>query len=241
MYTIEWQKRGLPHVHLLVWLVNKIRPNQIDSVISAELPVKEEDPVLFKIVNKHMVHGPCGALNRNSPLHDRVPTIVHLAVHLENGQRVYFTEKNIQDVVNNPRDTTLTALFKLCAQDDFAKTLKYGRVPSDTWNQSSKTDETNGRKQGTAVDGFPGVKKTDALGRVYVIHPNNSECFRLRMLLHVVKGPTSFAHLRTVQGIIYNTYKTACKEMGLLEDDSHWKNTLSEAAIFSSAQVKSVK
>ncbi|GBP07784.1 hypothetical protein EVAR_73192_1 [Eumeta japonica] len=58
MYTIEWQKRGLPHVHLLVWLVNKIRPNQMDSAISAELPVKEEDPVLFEIVKKHMVHGP---------------------------------------------------------------------------------------------------------------------------------------------------------------------------------------
>lgn len=39
-------------------------------------------------------------------------TIVHLAVHLENGQRVYFTENNIQEVVNNPRDTTLTAFFK---------------------------------------------------------------------------------------------------------------------------------
>jgi len=61
MYTIEWQKRGLPHIHLLVWLVNKIRPNQIDSVILAELPVKEENyPVLFEIVKKHIVQGPCG-------------------------------------------------------------------------------------------------------------------------------------------------------------------------------------
>jgi len=38
MYTIEWQKRGLPHVHLLVWLQDKVRPNDIDTVISAELP-----------------------------------------------------------------------------------------------------------------------------------------------------------------------------------------------------------
>uniref|UniRef100_A0A0L8G0H6 Helitron helicase-like domain-containing protein n=1 Tax=Octopus bimaculoides TaxID=37653 RepID=A0A0L8G0H6_OCTBM len=24
MYTIEWQKRGLPHVHILLWLQNKL-------------------------------------------------------------------------------------------------------------------------------------------------------------------------------------------------------------------------
>ncbi|GBP39032.1 ATP-dependent DNA helicase pif1 [Eumeta japonica] len=77
--------------------------------------------------------------------------------------------------------------------------------------------------------------KTDALGRVYTIHPNNSECFYLRMLLHIVKGPTTFARLRTVQGVVYNTYQAACKTMGLLEDDSHWENTLSEAAVCSSA------
>lgn len=55
------------------------------------------------------------------------------------------------------------------------------------------------------------------------------------MLLHIIKGPTSFEHLRTVQGVVYNTYQAACKAMGLLEDDSHWENTLSEAAVCSSA------
>ncbi|CAH2107330.1 unnamed protein product [Euphydryas editha] len=55
------------------------------------------------------------------------------------------------------------------------------------------------------------------------------------MLLHIVKDPTSFVHLRTVQGVIYNTYQTACRAMGLLEKDYHWKNTLSEAAFCSSA------
>jgi len=55
--------------------------------------------------------------------HGRPATILHLAVHLENGPRVYFTENNIQEVINNPRDTTLTAFFKLCSQEDFSKTL----------------------------------------------------------------------------------------------------------------------
>lgn len=67
MYSIEWQKRGLPHAHILIWLKDKIVPNQIDTIISAELPDPQIDPRLFEIVEKNMIHGPCGSLNRNSP------------------------------------------------------------------------------------------------------------------------------------------------------------------------------
>ncbi|GFR24591.1 hypothetical protein TNCT_109331 [Trichonephila clavata] len=33
-------------MHLLVWLHTKIRLLQVDSIISAEIPDKEEDPIL---------------------------------------------------------------------------------------------------------------------------------------------------------------------------------------------------
>ena len=88
----------------------------------------------------------------------------------------------------------LTAFFKLYSEDDFARTLAYDKVPGGTtWNQVTK--------QETVVERYPDVGKTVALGRVYVAHPNNSDCFHLRILLHVVKGPTSFISLRTFQGI----------------------------------------
>jgi hypothetical protein len=48
------------------------------------------------------------------PIHARYPTVVHLAVHLKNGQRVYFTEDNVHERVNEPRRTVLTAFFSLC-------------------------------------------------------------------------------------------------------------------------------
>ncbi|KAG5883854.1 hypothetical protein JTB14_034824 [Gonioctena quinquepunctata] len=67
MYSIEWQKRGLPHVHLLLWLTEKLCPNQIDEVISAEIPNPERDRKLYDTVTENMIHGPCGALNPSSP------------------------------------------------------------------------------------------------------------------------------------------------------------------------------
>ncbi|CAD7080778.1 unnamed protein product [Hermetia illucens] len=67
LYTIEWQKRGLPHAHILVWLKDRIRPEEIDQIISVEIPDPLIDQELFDIVTKHMIHGPCGAFNMTSP------------------------------------------------------------------------------------------------------------------------------------------------------------------------------
>ncbi|KAK7273568.1 hypothetical protein RIF29_14624 [Crotalaria pallida] len=70
MYTIEFQKRGLPHAHILLWFggCNKLKNAElIDGVISAELPDPVVFPKLYRLVSMFMVHGPCGANRRNSP------------------------------------------------------------------------------------------------------------------------------------------------------------------------------
>lgn len=69
MYTIEFQKRGLPHAHLLLWLSgsNKITTtSDINNIISAELPDPLLYPQLYKSVTSYMIHGPCGRANPNS-------------------------------------------------------------------------------------------------------------------------------------------------------------------------------
>ncbi|CAL1360760.1 unnamed protein product [Linum trigynum] len=70
MYTVEFQKKGLPHIHLLVWLAeeNKLRTAaDIDEVISAEIPDPQQDPVGYEAVCKYMLHGPYGEANTNAP------------------------------------------------------------------------------------------------------------------------------------------------------------------------------
>ncbi|XP_076290998.1 uncharacterized protein LOC143214169 [Lasioglossum baleicum] len=360
MYSVEWQKRGLPHAHILLWLREKIRPAQIDDVIRAEFPDPAQDPELYSVVKNHMVHGPCGFLNLLSPcmregrcskkyprafvretitgddgyptykrrspaqggftatlryggrdiivdnswvvpyspvlsrtlkahinvefcssvqsikyickyvnkgsdqatfgvrnnrdeittyqsgryistseavwrilsfhIHERFPPVIRLDIHLESGQRVYFQPENLQERLENPKNTTLLAFFKVCTKDAFASTLLYEEVPSYyTFNR--QRGEFCRRKQGTPVEGHPGVKKEHVIGRVFTIHPNNTECFHLRMLLYNIRGPTSFASLKTINGVVQPTYQAACRSLGLLEDDEQWHQTLTEAAV----------
>jgi hypothetical protein len=68
--TIEFQKRGLPHAHILVFLQPQFRcdhPSKIDKIICAEIPDKVHEPRLFDIVTSLMTHGPCGDQNSGSP------------------------------------------------------------------------------------------------------------------------------------------------------------------------------
>ncbi|XP_058789056.1 uncharacterized protein LOC131663017 [Phymastichus coffea] len=63
VYVIEFQKRGLPHMHLLITLEQGYKittADVVDKFISAEIPVKITNPPLFDIVIKNMIHGPCG-------------------------------------------------------------------------------------------------------------------------------------------------------------------------------------
>jgi hypothetical protein len=70
LYSIEFQKRGLPHVHILVWLDKngyEITPEMIDKWISAEIPHPSDDPLGYILISEHMMHGTCGILNENCP------------------------------------------------------------------------------------------------------------------------------------------------------------------------------
>jgi hypothetical protein len=64
LHTVEFQKRGLPHAHILVWQDKEERgevsPALIDSFVCAEIPDPVKDPLGYALVAEFMMHGPCG-------------------------------------------------------------------------------------------------------------------------------------------------------------------------------------
>ncbi|GFX95421.1 ATP-dependent DNA helicase [Trichonephila clavipes] len=141
------------------------------------------------------------------PIHERFPPVMHLSVHLENGQTVYFTKDSAIHKIINPQKTTLMAFFELCQVDNFAKTLLYCEVPAYYVWKNSKFYR---RKKGKAVSGYPESKKDQVLRRVYTVHSGNAE-----WSIYIVQP----------------SFQAACKALGLLEDDAHWNSTLEEASI----------
>jgi len=70
LHTVEFQKRGLPHAHIILWTLEDTtnpNPSMIDKFISAEIPDPKEDPLLYVLVAEHMMHGPCGKDNPKCP------------------------------------------------------------------------------------------------------------------------------------------------------------------------------
>ena len=79
-HSIEFQKRGFPHAHIIIWLKREdshLTPEEIDKIICAEIPneyLKQQHdsggiPLPLKrnplhdAVKEYMVHGPCGSKN----------------------------------------------------------------------------------------------------------------------------------------------------------------------------------
>ena len=44
-----------------------------------------------------------------------------------------------------------------------------------------------------------------------------------------VPGPTSIEYLRTVNGTIYETYRSTCQALNFLEYDQHWDSCINDA------------
>ena len=67
---------------------------------------------------------------------------------------------------------------------------------------------------------------------MYSVSPTQTELFHLRLLLLHVKGATSYEGLKTVDGVLQNSYAAACLALGLVEDDDEWIKAMQEATLW---------
>jgi len=73
MYTVEFQKRGLPHAHILLIMHPEDKPREpedVDRCVRATIPEPGDPnftPRLRELVLAHMVHGPCGPIDPKCP------------------------------------------------------------------------------------------------------------------------------------------------------------------------------
>ncbi|OWZ08499.1 Helitron helicase [Phytophthora megakarya] len=68
IYVVEFQKRGLPHAHILIILAEEDKPRTrdlINKLVSCEIPDETTNPELYETVMNCMMHGPCGSQNPN--------------------------------------------------------------------------------------------------------------------------------------------------------------------------------
>ncbi|XP_047258123.1 uncharacterized protein LOC124890305 [Capsicum annuum] len=165
---------------------------------------------------------PCEAAWRifNFPIHHREPSVERLSFHLEGNQNVIFSnDDRIDAVVNRPTVKESMFLKWFEANKEFPKEreLTYAKFPLKfVWNQQSKKWK---KRQTSAF----------SIGRIFFVPPGSGEQYYLRLLLNVIKGPTSYEDLRKINGHDYNTFRDACYALGLLDDDREYVDAIVEA------------
>ncbi|XP_072047483.1 uncharacterized protein [Amphiura filiformis] len=156
-------------------------------------------------------------------MHFQSSTVTRLAVHLPLQQPVYFHRGQEEEALDRAtvQHTHLTAWFQLNQDDDTAAQHLYSDIPQHyVFNSSTKKWQPRKRKN------------KQVIARMYSASPRHQERFYLRLLLLHKPGATNFENLRTIDGHICDSFKDACKHLGLLADDEEWNNALTEASTF---------
>ncbi|XP_074351924.1 uncharacterized protein LOC141691078 [Apium graveolens] len=228
IHVIEFQKCGLPHVHMLIWLSPESRPNyieKVDQLVSAEIPDKNSDPIAYKAVKNYMMHEPCDKDLYTSPCMVKGKCMRHFPKRF-NGDTYFddcgfpvYRRRNTGRVINKKginldnqfgHDTATMLLKKKSNKSGNEQTARSVK------NLDEKTAKWKLRQRG------------DVVGRLAEVHATTGESLYLRILLLRCKSALSFTQLRTIDGTTYDTFKKACGALGMLNNYNQWHDALEE-------------
>ncbi|XP_073389622.1 uncharacterized protein [Physcomitrium patens] len=259
-YTIEFQKRGLPHAHILLWLKDKVNDcDLVDRIVCAEIPDLDRQPQFFvktvKYLHKYIFKGPDRGVVETDEVVDEIKDFLEgrYVAAQEACWRLFGFE------TNNKSHSICRLPVHLPGQQYV--TFKEGTSLHLVIDQNAETKltkffELNCHIRALIASGNQGnhmllrymdlplyykwdvknnmwerrVRKIKFFGRINMV-PIGIEVFYLRLLLTHVEAPTSFEDLLCFHDIVHPTYKAACIARGLLQDDSEWENCLQEATV----------
>ncbi|UYV70293.1 hypothetical protein LAZ67_7002421 [Cordylochernes scorpioides] len=247
VHVVEFQKRGLPHAHMLFMLREEDKPRDrdaIDRLVCAEIPSPTMQVQLYDMVRKHMIHGPCGNFNLHSPCmsdgkctKDFPKSFLQLTEANNNGYPRYRRRDDGQTLVVGthevdnrwvvPYNPYLLVRFnahinvEVCASVKSVKYLfKYVYKGHDRAEVEVSVGELD--MESRAHDEI----------KNFLDARQNQWSARVRGGALCIGRAQSFEDLRTVDDIVCSTFKEAAQRRGLLADDSEWDACLAEAALF---------
>ncbi|XP_074327944.1 uncharacterized protein LOC141665858 [Apium graveolens] len=255
MHVIEFQKRGLPHAHMLIWLHPNDRPKtteQIDKMVSAEIPDPSIDPVGYEAVKNYMIHGPCGTDCVKSPCMVKGCCIKYFPKRYNShtyfgdcGFPIYKRRKTGITVkkkgidLDNRYVCTSEASWRIFGFDIHSCWPSVERLPIHLPNDkhvsfkgSQNLQEVcdNAGTKKSKLEAWFDRKRGDVIGRLAEVHSSSGELLYLRMLLLRIKGVVCFDDLKTVNGHVYNSFHEACGAPGILQNDQQWHEAIGENA-----------
>lgn len=159
--------------------------------------------------------------------HDRSHAVVRLPIHLENPMEIEFNEdieERPQDE-NRRADSKLDAFFRLNRGEDAPDTpipdtpLLYAEVGVQyVWESGRRRWKKRQQRESSIVS------------RIHDIGSAFSEVFALRMLLLNIRGPTSFENIRTINTVVYRTFREAAQALNLIRNDDAFYRTFDDLA-----------
>nr|XP_027076087.1 uncharacterized protein LOC113699936 [Coffea arabica] len=211
VHVIEFQKRGLPHAHILLILKPEYKllsPEAYDRIVSAEIPDPDSQKYLYSLVVRHMMHGPCGQLKpdnvcmKNGFCKNHFPKdYCDFTIHSEDSYPHYRRRRNgptvrvRKQLLDNrwvvPYNPYLLALFDCHMNVEVCSTVKL----------------------------------------VKYLYKYVYKAMTVLLLSHV-RSPKSFKDLLTINGKLALSYREAAFQMGLLQSDTHVEDTLDDAVAF---------
>jgi hypothetical protein len=146
-------------------------------------------------------------------------SVIKLACHLPGEHSVLFEDGQEGEALERGEpETKLTAFFKKNAEDETAQSFLYTEFP-DHFNYGKGQWTWKKQNIGKAIGRIPTV----------ILCAKQMETYSLRILLNHVRGTTCFQDLKTVEGVVLNSFQEACQKLGLLQDDTEIEHAMREA------------